>query len=71
MNTAKAFSLCKKIRNKTGQSVTIEHRVWVFSTKQHQMYFRLTYFTSHDICQAETFQKWSEVETFCKEKWDV
>lgn len=71
MDTTKAFRLCRKIRKITGLAVTIGQRVWAFQSGEHQIYYRLTFFTAPDACDSVEFHKWSEIEQFAKEKWNV
>lgn len=71
MDTSRAFKLATKIKNKTEMAVCIDQKVWVFDTNHHSNKYTLTYFISHSQCLTETFDKWFELENWCKEKWNV
>ncbi len=71
MDTTRAFKLCRKIRREVGSAVSIRQDVWAFWPDSNQLKYQLTYFTDQDGCEIVHFDKWSELETFVKEKWDV
>lgn len=71
MDTSRAFKLAKRIKEKIDQAVCIDQKVWIFSTNHHSNKYTLTYFITYDQCINEHFDKWSELETWCKEKWNV